>query len=206
MTPQVQPIRLLAKTRGVLASLIAILVACGAVVVLSTSETGLFSLVATGVTPLARLVTVLVGIAIAAPLVPRFERDYLPSLRRDVQFWGLGIGLVVSIVVGLILALVLAEPNVWAMPRLLTFWTFLSLLSSNVAGSRYGWLLTCAGQRGNLSVLPARFHIELEYHYVHPELAVPLGNRPLHCACGNSVRTDVALTTTTDCLRNYLGD
>lgn len=141
MTPQVQPIRLLAKTRGVLASLIAVLVACGAVVVLSTSETGLFSLVATGVTPLARLVTVLVGIAIAAPLVPRFERDYLSSLRRDVQFWGLGIGLVVSIVFGLILALVLAEPNVWAMPRLLTFWTFLSLLSSNVAGSRYGWLL-----------------------------------------------------------------
>ena len=65
---------------------------------------------------------------------------------------------------------------------------------------------TCAGQRGNLTVLPARFHIELEYHYVHPELAVPLGNRPLHCACGSSVRTEVALKTTTDCLRNYLGD
>lgn len=141
MTHQVGPIRLLIKTRGVPTSALVTLGACGAVVVLSSSSSGLFSLVAGGVTPLARLVTVLVGIAIAAPLVPRFERDYMSPVRRDVRLWGLAISLAVSIIVGLVLGLFLAEPNMWAMPRLLTFWTFLAIVSSNVVGARYGWLL-----------------------------------------------------------------
>ena len=102
---------------------------------------GLQSLVDTGATPLARLVTVLIGIAIAAPLIPKFEADYVAPLRRDVRRWHALIAFAASAGVGVLLATFLAEPNIWALPRLVTFWTFLAIISAVVLGGRFGWLL-----------------------------------------------------------------
>lgn len=141
MTTQPHPLRSYLTTRGVLTSVVVLLGACIAVVVLSTSDAGLLSLVATGVTPLARLVTVLIGIAIAAPLTPRFEADYTSPLRRDIRLWHLAAALLTSVAIGVLLAEALAEPNLTALPRLVTFWTFLAIISATTFGSRFGWLL-----------------------------------------------------------------
>lgn len=148
MTTKVHPGRSYLTSRGVLASVLAVLGACIAVVLLSSSEAGLLSLVAARVTPLARLVTVLIGIAIAAPLTPRFEADYMAPLRRDVRVWHLGAALIFSVGVGVLLAVVLAEPNLWALPRLVTFWTALALVSAAVLGARFGWLLPALASVG----------------------------------------------------------
>lgn len=141
MTTEIRPLRSYLKSRGVLTSGAVLVGACIAVVVLSSSDAGLLSLVATGVTPLARLVTVLIGIAIAAPLTPGFEADYTSPLRRDVRAWHLGASLVCSVGVGVLLAVILLEPNLWALPRLVTFWTFLAIISASAFGTRFGWLL-----------------------------------------------------------------
>ncbi|NCD20500.1 MAG: hypothetical protein EOL89_11095 [Actinobacteria bacterium] len=141
MTTEIRPLRSHLKSRGVFTSGAVLVGGCIAVVVLSSSDAGLLSLVATGVTPLARLVTVLVGIAIAAPLTARFEADYMSPLRRDVRAWHLGAALSCSVSVGVLLAVVLMEPNLWALPRLVTFWTFLAIISATGFGTRLGWLL-----------------------------------------------------------------
>ena len=141
MNAPVHPLRSYLTSRRVVASAAVLLGACVGVAMLSTSDTGILSLVATGVTPLARLVTVLIGIAIAAPLTPGFEADYMSPLRRDVLLWHIAVAFMTSAGTGAVLAALLSEPNMWALPRLVTFWTALAIISTTVCGSPLGGLL-----------------------------------------------------------------
>ena len=141
MTTSVNPIYVHLKARKFLSSGAIMLGGIMVVLYLSNCEVGLFSLVANGVTPVARLVTVLLGFAIGAPLMAGFETDYIATIRRDVKVVQIAIALSVASLVGVGLALLLREPNVWAVPRLIVFWTFITLISGETFGGQFSWLL-----------------------------------------------------------------
>lgn len=111
----------------------------GAVALLNASE-GIVNLIDSGITPLGRIILVLVGTGLAVPLGQRFEADYMGSTRSDLRIAHTTIVMGLAIVLGLGLALYVKEPNVFALPRLVVFYTGLALISVRAWGSGFAWV------------------------------------------------------------------